>query len=150
MRTGFAASLFLSVLLGSGASAHEAKVIHLDRAVIACEGKADLRDFPADMRKINFLAEMPLPYRQGRCIRLAPGSARIEKVQGTYACLRQLRHSCLWVRSEDAGVPMIGDFPEIPARGAPKVRHAAPGERPAFTPEPEDSPNDSGPVAPSR
>jgi hypothetical protein len=134
MRTNSAHYLLLFVLLASGASAQEGRVVHLGQPVIACERKTDLRDFPAALPKTISLAEMPLPYREGRCIRLAAGPVRIARVQGTYACLRHRLHSCLWVRSEDAGAPMVGDFPDEP-HGASKLRRSVPDESPVFSPD---------------
>jgi hypothetical protein len=145
MRTTFARYLVVILLSATGASAQEGTILHMKRPVIGkgktvqlkepvigCENKADLKDFPHVLPETISPSEMPLPYREGHCIRLAPGQLRITQVQGTYACLRSAGHSCLWVRSEDVGAPIVGDFP-TPEQ---EDRLLAPPERgrPEFTP----------------
>jgi hypothetical protein len=145
MQTTSALCLLVILLSAIGASAQEAglgtlpfnrhlestKVVQLKQPIIGCEKKTDLRDFPSELPKAISLAEMPLPYREGRCIRLEPGRLIIAQVQGTYACLQQRQgHSCLWVRSEDAGVPIIGDFGP-PGQGGGRTRGR---DAPEFTP----------------
>lgn len=131
MQTAFARYLVvLTLLSATGASAQEGKIIQLKQPVIGCENKADLKDFPYELPKMISTSKMPLPYREGRCIRLAPGRLIITQVQGTYTCLHRRGHSCLWVRSEDVGVPMIGDF-GTPGQGG---RRAPAESAPEFTP----------------
>jgi hypothetical protein len=101
----------LSVLLLSGfvAAARADKVVELKQPVIGCAAKADLGHFPHPSAGDISQPEMPLPYRSGRCIRLARGPIRVERVEGTYTCVRASRHSCWWVRSEEIGMPIKND-----------------------------------------
>jgi hypothetical protein len=73
MQTAFARYLVVILLSATGASAQEGKIIQLKQPIIGCENKADLRDFPYELPKAISLSEMPLPYREGRCVKLAPG-----------------------------------------------------------------------------
>jgi hypothetical protein len=126
MRRTFASFLILLVLCGHAASAPTGKIIDLKQPIIGCLHKADLGHFPPGLQKGISRIDMPRAYRQRRCVRLPRGSARISRVEGTYACLRFARHSCWWVRSEEIGVPIIGDMPFEPKTDGP-VRVSPPG-----------------------
>jgi hypothetical protein len=120
MRASLARYLLLIGLFVSGASAQEGKIIQLKQPVIGCRNVTDLRQFPAVLPTDFPESKKPLEYLQGRCIRLAPGRVRIERVQNTYACVAAGRRSCLWARSEDAGVPIFGDDGFRPSSRGPE------------------------------
>jgi hypothetical protein len=115
----FSAALVLLLLLAPGALARGGKIIQLKQPIIGCTDKADLGQVPAELPKDISSWEMPLADWQGQCSLLSPGRGRIERVEGTYTCLEAPRHSCLWVRSEEIGVPIVGDSPDEFDQAAP-------------------------------
>jgi hypothetical protein len=115
MQRIFAAFVLLLLSIVSVAPAQADNIIQLKHPIIGCTEKADLGHFSAELPPGISRADTPLAYRQGRCIRIPIGPIRIERAEGTYTCLQARRHSCLWVRSEEIGRPIIGDEPFKPS-----------------------------------
>jgi len=98
----FGAFLLVVSLLMPVVSAQADRIIRLKRPVIGCVDKTDLGRFAVPDGHSQ--TSKPLGANNARCVRLSPGPIRIERVEGTYACVHSARYSCLWVRSEQIGI----------------------------------------------
>jgi hypothetical protein len=91
-----ALSLVVS-MLASVSAATANPILMLKHSVVGCLDKSDLTRAASE------------PPNDGRCVRIEKGQVRIERVEGTYACVRRPQQSCLWVPSESIGLSILDD-----------------------------------------
>lgn len=93
----FATLMLALSLLAAVGPARANKIILLKQPVLGCAQKADLARAAKDLPKA------------ARCIELAKGPVKIDRIEGTYTCVYRASNPCLWVPSELIGESIMDD-----------------------------------------